>query len=82
MLKLKDVVNVKIKNYADFDGFNLTLDEMIEFIDNLTYDDIDLNENNCFEFMDYKEFVNLYIYIDSFDTLVINIDGIFKREDL
>ena len=77
MKKLKDAVNVIIKNYVNFDGWNLTKEEVMNFLNDLTYDDIILDKFNYFEFKDCNETIRIFPYIDSYDTIVINIEGIF-----
>ena len=46
MLRLKDnTTKLKIHNYADFTGWNLKLSEVVDYIKNLTLDDIKGGEN-------------------------------------
>ena len=76
-MKLKEMKNVKINNYADFGGWDLTLSEVREYIKNLTYDDIVIDDFNDFEFIKYGETVRVFIYADGYGRITINIDEIF-----
>ena len=76
-MKLKEMKNVKINNYADFSGWDLTLSEVIDYIKNLTYDDIVIDDFNDFEFIKYGETVRVFIYADGYGRITINIDEIF-----
>lgn len=76
-MKIKDMKNVKINNYADFSGWDLTLSEVIDYIKNLTYDDITKDDFNDFEFIKYGETVRVFIYEDGYGRITINIDEIF-----
>lgn len=76
-MKLKEMKNVKINNYADFSGWDLTLSEVIDYIKNLTYDDIIIDDFNDFEFIKYGETVRVFIYEDGYGRITINIDEIF-----
>ena len=76
-MKIKDMKNVKINNYADFSGWDLTLSEVREYIKNLTYDDIVIDDFNDFEFIKYGETVRVFIYEDGYGRITINIDEIF-----
>ena len=76
-MKLKEMKNVKINNYADFSGWDLTLSEVREYIKNLTYDDIVIDDFNDFEFIKYGETVRVFIYEDGYGRITINIDEIF-----
>ena len=54
MLRLKDnTTKLKIHNYADFTEWNLKLSEVIDYIKNLTLDDIKIDEFNYFDFKNY-----------------------------
>ena len=77
MLKIKDMKNVKINNYADFTGWNLTEKEFTDYIKNLTLNDIQIDDFNDFEFIKYDETVRVFIYKDDYDRITINIDEIF-----
>ena len=76
MLKLKDVANVFIENYVIHDGWGITLKEVTEFLNNLTYNDIKLNNFNYFNFPEYNLTIKTFIYVDSYDTIIIKITGI------
>lgn len=77
MLKLKDMSNVTINNYADYTGYNLTEKEFMNYINNLTLNDIQIDDFNDFEFIKYDETVRAFIYKDGYDRITINIDEIF-----
>lgn len=81
MIKLSEAVNVIIKNYADFSKCKLTLDEAINFINNLTYNDIYLNNYNFYDFRKYDETLCIFIIEETFDTLIVTIEGIFCKGD-
>lgn len=76
-MKIKDMKNVKINNYADFSGWDLTLSEVIDYIKNLTYDDITIDDFTDFEFIKHNETVRVFIYADGYGRITINIDEIF-----
>ena len=77
MWKLKDMNNVTINNYADFTAWNLTEKEFMNYINNLTLNDIQIDDFNDFEFIKYDETVRAFIYKDGYDRITINIDEIF-----
>lgn len=77
MLKLKDMSNVKINNYADFQGWHITEKELIDYIKNLTYEDIEIDDFNDFKFIKYNETVRIFIYEDGYKRININIDEIY-----
>ena len=78
MLRLKDnTTKLKIHNYADFTEWNLKLTEVIDYIKNLTLDDIKIDEFNYFDFKNYGESVRVYIYKDGYERINININEIF-----
>lgn len=77
MLKLKEMKNVKINNYADFTGWNLSEKEFTDCIKNLTLNDIQIDDFNDFEFIKYDETVRVFIYKDGYNRITINIDEIF-----
>ena len=77
MLKLKEMKNVKINNYADFTGWNLTEKEFTDYIKNLTLNDIQVDDFNDFEFIKYNVTVRIFIYKDGYNRITINIDEIF-----
>ena len=69
--------NVTINNYADFTAWNLTEKEFMNYINNLTLNDIQIDDFNDFEFIKYDETVRAFIYKDGYDRITINIDEIF-----
>ena len=77
MLKLKEMKNVKINNYADFTNWNLTEKEFTDYIKNLTLNDIQIDDFNNFEFIKYNVTVRVFIYKDGYNRITINIDEIF-----
>ena len=77
MLKLKEMKNVKIKNYADFTGWNLTEKEFTDYIKNLTLIDLQIDDFNDFDFIKYDVTVRVFIYKDGYNRITINIDEIF-----
>ena len=77
MLKLKEMKDVKINNYADFTGWNLTETEFTDYIKNLTLNDIQIDDFNDFEFIKYDVTVRVFIYKDGYNRITINIDEIF-----
>ena len=77
MLKIKNMKNVKINNYADFTGWNLTGKEFTDYIKNLTLNDIQIDDFNDFEFIKYDVTVRVFIYKDGYNRITINIDEIF-----
>lgn len=77
MLKLKDMKNVKINNYADFSSWDITEQEVREYMNNLTLDDIQIDDYNTFSFIKYNEDVEVFIYYNGFGDLVCNIDDIY-----
>ena len=77
MLKLKEMQNVKINNYVDFTGYDLTKKETTDYIKNLTLNDITIDDFNDFEFIKYDETVRVFIYKDGYNRITINIDEIF-----
>lgn len=77
MLKLKDMENVKINNYANFQGWNLTENEVIIYIKNLTHEDIQIDDFNDFKFTKYNETVRVFCYEDGYKRLNINIDEVY-----
>ena len=78
MLRLKDnSTKIKIHNYADCTGWNIKLGEVIDYIKNLTLDDIELDEFNNLDFKNYGETVRVYIYKDGYERINVNINEIF-----
>lgn len=77
MLKLKEMKNVKISNYADFSNYDVTEKEVREYINNLTLNDLEIDDYNTFRFIKYNEDVEVFIYYNAYDELIINIDDIY-----
>ena len=77
MLKLKEMKNVKINNYADFTNWNLTEKEFTDYIKNLSLNDIQIDDFNNFDFIKYDVTVRVFIYKDGYNRITINIDEIF-----
>ena len=77
MMKIKDMKNVKINNYVDFSSWDLTEKEVKEYINNLTLNDIQIDDYNTFSFIKYNEDVEVFIYYNGFNDLVCNIDDIY-----
>ena len=61
-MKIKDMKKVKFINYTDFSRWVLTENELREYINNLTLNDIQLDEYNTFRFTKYNEYVEVFIY--------------------
>ena len=57
-MKIKDIRNVKINNYVDFNNYDLTLNEVEEYIDNLDLDNIEIGAFNLFHFKKYIKDTN------------------------
>lgn len=76
-MKIKDMKNVKINNYVDFSSWDLTEKEVKEYINNLTLNDIQIDDYNTFSFIKYNEDVEVFIYYNGFNDLVCNIDDIY-----
>lgn len=76
-MKIKEMKNVKINNYADFTGYDLTEKETTDYIKNLTLNDITIDDFNDFEFIKYDETVRTFIYKDGYGRVTINLDEIF-----
>lgn len=77
MLKLKEMKNIKINNYADFNGWDITEKEVREYINNLTLNDLEIGDFNYFNFIKYNEEVEVFIYYNAYEELIINIEDIF-----
>lgn len=77
MLKLKEMKNVKINNYADFTNWNLTEKEFTDYIKDLSLNDIQIDDFNNFDFIKYDVTVRVFIYKDGYNRITINIDEIF-----
>ena len=77
MLKIKEMKNVTINNYVNFTGWDLTEKEFLNYIKNLSLNDVVMDDFNDFEFIKYDETVRAFIYKDGYDRVTINVDEIF-----
>ena len=76
-MKIKDMKYVNIINYADFNDYDLTLYEVMEYIDNLDLDNIEIGEFNLFYFKKYNLFVDVFFYWNSSNILICKIEHIY-----
>ena len=76
-MKIKDMKNVNIINYVDFNDYDLTLNEVKEHIDNLDLDNIEIGEFNLFHFKKYNLFVDVLFYWNSYNILICKIEYIY-----
>ena len=76
-MKIKDVNNVIIINYADFSDYDLTLNEVKEYINNLDLDNIEIGEFNLFHFKKYNLFVDILFYWNLYNILICKIECIY-----
>ena len=76
-MKIKDIRNVKVNNYIDFNDYDLTLNEVEEYIDNLDLDNIEIGEFNLFFFFKYNLFVDVLFYWNLSNILVCKIEYIY-----
>lgn len=76
-MKIKDMKNVKISNYVDFSNWDVTEKEVKEYINNLTLNDLVIDDFNTFRFIKYNEDVEVFIYYNAYDELICNIDDIY-----
>ena len=77
-MKIKDMKKVKIINYTDFSRWGITENELREYINNLTLNDIQIDEYNTFKFTKYNEYVEVFIYYNGFGDLICNIVDIYR----
>lgn len=77
MLKLKEMKNVKISNYADFSNYDVTEKEVREYINNLTLNDLVIDDYNTFRFIKYNEDVEVFIYFNVYNELICNIEDVY-----
>ena len=75
-MKIKDVNNVIIINYADFSDYDLTLNEVKEYINNLDLDNIEIGEFNLFHFKKYNLFVDI-LFTNLYNILICKIECIY-----
>ena len=76
-MKIKDMKNVNIINYVDFNDYDLTLKEVEEFIDNLDLDNIEIGEFNLFHFKKYNLFVDILFYWNLYNILICKIESVY-----
>ena len=76
-MKIKDIRNVKINNYVDFNNYDLTLNEVEEYIDNLDLDNIEIGEFNLIHFKKYNLFVDVLFYWNLSNVLICKIEYIY-----
>ena len=76
-MKIKDMKNVNIINYVDFNDYDLTLKEVEEFIANLDLDNIEIGEFNLFHFKKYNLFIDILFYWNLSNILVCKIEYIY-----
>lgn len=77
MLTFKDsLLKIKVNNYVDFNGWNLSLSKVIDYIKTLHLDDIELDNFNTLPFPQYDEYVETFIWKDDYDNIQININDI------
>ena len=76
-MKIKDMKNVNIINYADFNDYDLTLNEVEEYIGNLDLDNIEIGKFNLFHFKKYNLFVDVLFYWNLFNVLICKIEYIY-----
>lgn len=76
-MKIKDMKNVKINNYVDFDGWDLTEKEVTDYIKNLTLDELEMDNFNTLKFIKYNEWIEIFVYNNPFNQITINIEDIY-----
>ena len=76
-MKIKDMKNVNIINYAEFNDYDLTLNEVEEYIGNLDLDNIEIGEFNLFYFKKYNLFVDVLFYWKLNNILICKIECIY-----
>ena len=76
-MKIKNMKNVNIINYADFNDYDLTLNEVIDYINNLDLDNIEIGEFNLFHFKKYNLFVDVLFYWNLYNILICKIEYIY-----
>ena len=76
-MKIKDMKNVNIINYAEFNDYDLTLNEVEEYIGNLNLDNIEIGEFNLFHFKKYNLFVDVLFYWNLYNILICKIECIY-----
>ena len=76
-MKIKNMKNVKIKNFVDFSNWDLTEKEVREYIYNLNLNDIQIDDYNTFRFINYNANVDVLIYFNRFGELICIIEAIY-----
>ena len=76
-MKIKDIRNVKLINYTDFSRWAITENELREYINNLTLNDIQIDDYNTFRFIKYNANVDVLIYFNRFGELICIIEAIY-----
>ena len=76
-MKIKDMKNVNIINYAEFNDYDLTLNEVKEYIGNLDLDNIEIGEFNLFHFKKYNLFIDVLFYWNLSNVLICKIEYIY-----
>ena len=76
-MKIKDMKNVNIINYAEFNDYDLALNEVEEYIGNLDLDNIEIGEFNLFYFKKYNLFVDVLFYWKLNNILICKIECIY-----
>ena len=76
-MKIKNMKNVKIKNFVDFSNWDLTEKEVRECIYNLNLNDIQIDDYNTFRFINYNANVDVLIYFNRFGELICIIEAIY-----
>ena len=78
MLKLKDgLIKYEVNCYEDLNGWDLTYNEIKEYIDNLTLEDLKIGDFNYFDFIKYDEVIEVFVYEDIYHKLIFNIEEVF-----
>ena len=76
-MKIKNMKNVKIKNFVNFSNWDLTEKEVREYIYNLNLNDIQIDDYNTFRFIKYNANVDVLIYFNRFGELICIIEAIY-----
>ena len=76
-MKIKNMKNVKIKNFVNFSNWDLTEKDVREYIYNLNLNDIQIDDYNTFRFIKYNANVDVLIYFNRFGELICIIEAIY-----
>ena len=76
-MKIKNMKNVKIKNFVNFSNWDLTEKEVREYIYNLNLNDIEIDGYNTFRFKKYNANVDVLIYFNRYGELICIIEAIY-----